>query len=292
MTKKKNKKPLAIKKRHVILTIISIFLLCSTVEYIEFLILKTDQTFLAENVICKLFMVAVLYVALKKYHWRWSDIGFRAKGICKSALFGLSLGVSTFFISYAVELISLHAMGQTATVRFFISNFALTGQNVMGVSFAAILICILGNILNVWAEESLFRGLFFKLAKQSFSVRGSNFFQALLFGMWHIVMVVEWVLDGSMNIPTAVIMALGYVLLAGVLAYEWGLCFTLTGTIWAGVFEHFFNNFITNSVHVVTVGGIDELQILRIVLSNILSLTFVLLLSRRKRKLAAQRLTR
>ena len=79
-------------------------------------------------------------------------------------------------------------------------------------------------------------------------------------------------------------MAVGYVLLAGVLAYEWGLCISLTGTIWAGVFEHFFNNFITNSLHMVTDTGIDEMQILRIVLSNVLSLAFVLMLSKHAKR--------
>ena len=68
--------------------------------------------------------------------------------------------------------------------------------------------------------------------------------------------------------------------MSGILAYEWGLCLALTGTVWTGAFEHFFNNFITNSLHMVTDTGIDEMQILRIVLSNALSLAFVMIISK------------
>lgn len=271
-------------KKKVMHSIILLFLLCSMVEYIEFLVIKTDQTILAENVLCKLFIIALILVVLRHRRESPQIIGFRKAGIFKGAALGLSLGVSSFAISYAVEYIVLRGMGQTPSLQFFISNFALQNQNVTGGSVMAVGICIIGNVLNVLAEEGLFRGLFLHLGKTAFPQRNSNLLQAMLFGVWHIVMVVGWVIDGSMDVPAAVAMAAGYVLLAGILGYEWGLCAAITGTLWAGIFEHFFNNFLTNSLHIVTATGIDELQVLRIVLSNILSLTFVLLLTKRKGK--------
>jgi len=264
--------------------VLAVFALCSVVKYIEFLVIKTDRTIISENIICKLFMIAVLLVALPRLGWDWGKIGFCKKGLLKSAVLGLLLGAGTFFLSYLTEYTVLIATGRTPRIQFFITNFALTNQNVGGVSFGAAVICVIGNLVNVWAEEGLFRGLFFQMAKTSFTERQSNFIQSLLFGLWHIVTVIVWLLEGSINIPAACVMAVGYVLLAGVLAYEWGLCAVLTGTIWTGAFEHFFNNFITNSLHMVTDTGIDEMQILRIVLSNGLSLTFVLLLSRAAKK--------
>lgn len=203
---------------------------------------------------------------------------------------GLSLGISSFAISYGMEYFLLTAMGRQPALHFYISNFALTGQNITGLSFAAVLLCIAGNILNVLAEEGLFRGLFLQMARTVYPERISNLMQALLFGIWHIVMVVVWVLDKSISIPEAVVMAAGYILLAGILGYEWGMCAALTGTIWAGMFEHFFNNFITNSLHVVTQTGADELQILRIVVSNVLSLLFVMVLAKKRKKKSASQL--
>ena len=264
--------------------VLAVFLLCAVVKDIEFLVIKTDQTILAENIICKLFILVVLLIILPRFGLTWKKIGFRKSGILKSAGLGLLLGVSTFFLSYLTEYLVLSAMGKAANIQFFITNFALKDQNIGGASFAAVVICIMGNIVNVWAEEGLFRGFLFQMAKTAFTERQGNLIQSLLFGLWHVVTVVVWLLDGSIGIPMACVMAVGYVLLAGVLAYEWGLCISLTGTIWAGVFEHFFNNFITNSLHMVTDTGIDEMQILRIVLSNVLSLAFVLMLSKHAKR--------
>lgn len=97
-------------------------------------------------------------------------------------------------------------------------------------------------------------------------------------------MVAGWVIDGDMSIAGAIPMAAGYVLLAGILAYEWGLCALLTGTVWTGVFEHAFNNLIGNSLHMITETGTDELQIFRIVLSNLLSLSAVLVIAKRSKQ--------
>lgn len=276
------------KQKKTFLLILLLFLSCSIVEYVEFLFIRTDRTILAENILCKLFMIALIGSALLLLKKTPQWLGFHKKGILKGALLGFSLGISSFAISYGVEYMVLAAMGRQPRLRFYISNFALTDQNVTGISLAAVIICIAGNILNVLAEEGLFRGLFLQLAGTVYSEKKSNLLQALLFGIWHVVMVVVWVLDGSMNVPTAVLMAAGYIVLAGILGYEWGMCAALTGTIWAGMFEHFFNNFITNSLHMVTRTGADELQILRIVLSNILSLAFVMMIAgRRKKKVRA-----
>ena len=52
----------------------------------------------------------------------------------------------------------------------------------------------------------------------------------------------------------------------------------MTGVLWGGLSEHFYNNFIGNFLHVVSSIGTDEFQIIRIVLSNFLSLGIVLLI--------------
>lgn len=275
-------------KKKTIEIILSVFLLCSIVKNFEFLVIKTDQTFWAENILCKLFMLAVTAVLLLLYGKRPGDIGFKRSNFIKSAALGLALGISTFAISYIAEYTVLRIMGKTPELHFFITNFALTDRNITGVSWTAVVICILGNIVNVCAEEGLFRGFFLSFGQISLTERRSNLLQALLFGVWHIVTVAGWVMDGQLSLSAAAVMAAGYVLLAGILGYEWGLCAAMTGTLWAGMFEHFFNNFVTNSVHMVTETGTDEMQILRIVLSNVLSLLFVLLIMRKKaRRLSA-----
>lgn len=255
--------------------ILLFFILCSAVKDFEFLVLKTDQTFLAENIWCKLFCIGLIWLWLARRKGRWADLGFARRGMLPGMLAGFGLGAFTFALSYWVELSVLRAQGLHPALQLYITNFSLSSQRAAGLSASAVLLCILGNIANVWAEEGLFRGLFLRLGRGRFPFARANLLQALLFGLWHVITVVIWVLDGTLTIPAALAMALGYVLLAGILGYEWGLCVALTGTVWTGVFEHFFNNFIGNVLHTVTETGADELQILRIVLSNLLSLAIV-----------------
>ena len=172
-------------------------------------------------------------------------------------------------------------MGKHPSLRFYITNFSLTQAHTNGSSLLAVIVCMIGNIVNVYAEEGLFRGLFRKVCMQSHSPKTANRIQALLFGIWHITNVINPLLDGSMNIAMAVFMGIGYILLSAILAYEWGMCAALTGTLWTGASEHLFNNFISNSLHTVTETGADEWMIVRITLSNILSLLFVVILSRK-----------
>lgn len=117
--------------------------------------------------------------------------------------YGLALGISTFFLSYVVEFIVLFAMGKHPSLQFYITNFSLTQAHTNGSSLLAVIVCIIGNIVNVYAEEGLFRGLFYKIGIQNNSQKTANIIQALLFGIWHITNIINPMLDGSMNITMA-----------------------------------------------------------------------------------------
>lgn len=275
-------------KKKTIAVILISYIICSVIKYIEFFFIQTDQTFIADNVICKIFCIIFLAGILRIYNSGFAEIGFDFSNIKKNllyALFGFGLGIVTFAVSYLVEIIILLCQGKTVSLGFYVTNFALSGAtNSVELSLSALLICIAGNIINVVAEEGLFRGFFLHIAKEPFGFKKANFIQALLFGTWHLVTVALEVRNGTMNIPTAAVMAIGYIVLAGILALEWGTCVSMTGVLWAGICEHFFNNFIGNTLHVITESGTDEMQIARIVLSNLLSLTVVLIINKRTKK--------
>jgi membrane protease YdiL (CAAX protease family) len=273
-------------KKKTLAVILISYLICAIIKYIEFFFIQTDQTFIADNVICKIFCIIFIVVVPRIYKLSFAEIGFNFSNIKKNllyALFGFALGIGTFAISYSVEIIILLAQGKSISLGFYVTNFALSGAtNSVELSLSALFICIAGNVINVIAEEGLFRGFFLHIAKESFGFKKANYIQALLFGTWHLVTVALEVKNGTMNIPTAAVMAIGYIVLAGILALEWGTCVSMTGVLWAGICEHFFNNFIGNTLHVITESGTDEMQIARIVLSNLLSLIIVLLINDRR----------
>ena len=88
------------KQKRSILYILFVFILCSAAKDFEFLVLKTDETFLAENIFCKIFAILVISQCLVERKLSWRSIGFRLKGIKKGLILGFSLGLSTFAISY------------------------------------------------------------------------------------------------------------------------------------------------------------------------------------------------
>ncbi len=269
-------------KRRTMSVISMMFILLMIIRAMEIVFVKTDQTWVGENILHKICCILLIGIALDILKLHWSDLGFSKKRLLTGLKYGLALGMSTFFLSYAAEFIVLFVMGKHPSLQFYITNFSLTQTHTNGSSLLAIIVCMIGNIVNVCAEEGLFRGLFCKIGMQYYSQKTANMIQALLFGIWHITNVINPVIDGSMNIAMAVFMGTGYILLSGILAYEWGICAALSGTLWIGASEHLFNNFISNSLHTVTETGADELMVIRITLSNILSLLFVLIASRKK----------
>lgn len=59
----------------------------------------------------------------------------------------------------------------------------------------------------------------------------------------------------------------------------------MTGSLYAGMADHFFNNCIaTNLLHVITVNGVDEMMIVRVVIAQLISFVVVFLVWKKREK--------
>ena len=58
----------------------------------------------------------------------------------------------------------------------------------------------------------------------------------------------------------------------------------ITGSLWAGMADHFVNNTIINLLHVETSGGSDEFLMLRISIAQTLSFVIILIFYLKKSK--------
>ena len=168
-------------KRKTTRVISMMFILLMIVRAIEIIFVKTDQTWVGENILHKICCILLVWIALDMLRLHWSDLGFSKKGLLTGLKYGLALGVSTFFLSYIAEFIVLLVIGKHPSLRFYITNFSLTQTHTNGSSLLAVIVCMIGNIVNVFAEEGLFRGLFCKIGIQSYSQKTANTIQALLF---------------------------------------------------------------------------------------------------------------
>lgn len=99
------------------LKIITVFMVCFAVRIIEYMVFRTDQTFIGEAFIHKLFGILVLFFVVKKaYSWR--KTGFNTLKSIKHMIAGLLLGFGVLIIAYGVELLILNLRAQNPVLSF------------------------------------------------------------------------------------------------------------------------------------------------------------------------------
>lgn len=269
-----------------ILSCSMIFVICSVARVIEYFYMRTDETFLSENFLHKLFGILLLWGILSISKLGWKDIGFTSNGIMSGVGKGLLFGLVCAIFAYVVECLTLFFLHGNVHLSFYASGFSLTNEKVSQAGILLILSSVLFNLINVWMEEGIFRGLFTKIL-EGLSYRKSLFFIAFLFGIWHLVMPLRDYLQGESSLVNLIAMGIGYVILAGMMSIKWSLLYKMTGSLWFGLGDHFFNNLASNLVHVVSNSEADSMQIVRILLWQLLSFAIVLIIYTRKSKTIA-----
>lgn len=267
--------------------ILFFYLVCFIIRTIEYHLIRTDQSNIGEAFIHKTFGIVLLGVSLRQLQYKWQDIGFRADRALRDTCFGLLLGIFVFLISYSAEIFIQTSAGNAPSLQFYVTSYAIQGNRAMQDGALFILICIIGNLINVVMEEGVFRGLFVRLTEEKYSFIAACVFSSLLFGIWHISQPIRNFLDGLQSFGGSMMTILTLVVTSTLLGIQYVMLNKLTGSIWAGMAAHFVNNTTINLLHVVTNGGADEMQTFRIAVAQALSFVIVLvifLLLRKKRQ--------
>lgn len=265
-------------KQHPIRFILLFYFVCFFFRAVEYLFIRTDQSIIGEAFIHKLIGIFLLAAAIRIIQYRWRDIGFCVDRTVRDICLGLILGGIVFTVAYGVEIIMQMSAGNAPSLQFYVTSYAIQGNRGMQNGAIFILVCILGNIINVIMEEGVFRGLFVRLTEEKYSFAKACIFSSVLFGFWHIAQPVRNVLDGQQSIPGAVMAGLLLVVTSTLMGIQLAMLFKITGSLWTGMAAHFVNNAIINLLHVVTVTGYDELQTVRIAIAQTLSFVIVLVL--------------
>lgn len=273
-----------------ILSCVLVFLICCIARVVEYFWIRTDETILAENFIHKVFGIIVLVVMLVLSKLSWDSIGFAKTKIVQNILKGLTLGVSCFSIAYLVECVLLYCMNGNVQLSVYTSGFSLNGEVIKQNGIGFILLCITFNLINVWMEEGIFRGLFSRLLENRMSFKGTVFFIALLFGVWHSVMPMRDYIEGNSSLDNLLVMGIGYIILSGVMSIKWSVLYKITGSLWMGLGDHLFNNIVvTNLLHVISNNEADNMQIVRILIGQLLSFILVMSYCKKERSWANAR---
>ncbi len=261
------------------LSLIFIFyILIFIVRLAEYFILRTDQSIIGEAIIHKIIGIVFLGFALKIKGYSWNDIGFVKSDFFKYTLAGLVFGIGIFVTAYGVEMLILYFKGVEPYIKLFVTSYSIVGNRVLETSFTILIICIVGNVVNVIMEEGIFRGLFNKVVNKKNSFIFSIIISSTLFGLWHIVQPIRNVIDGTQSIEGGIGYSIMLILTSGLLGIQYSLISKVTGSIWFAISAHFVNNTSANLIHIVTDTGVDELQVLRIAIAQTLSFVIILVI--------------
>jgi len=264
-----------------IIICVSLFLIALVFRIADIFLLQIEDAWgeIAVSKICVILLIpSFLYLAGKGI----DNIGFHFNDLRFNAMIGLFPIIVAFTIAYSLEFLYLLVKGSNPVLRFIPMGHSLNAEWAVTGGLVLAFWLVMGNIVNSFAEEGLFRGVMLPLLGSKITLTKANLFQALLFGLWHIVWPIKSVLDGQMDTFNASLISLGYILLATLIGYTWGMIYIQTNSLWGSWFAHTFNNTALNFVHIQTVTGVNELSNLRAIL---ISLTFFILVLIMKKKL-------
>ena len=273
------------KKEKSLYAVILIYLLCFVFRFMEYFILRTDETFWGEAFVHKLIGIVILLIAVRIYGFKLTETGFAKDKILHSLSGGLAFGLYVFVPAYLAECIIILIQGKFEALDLYVSAYSVNGTIGNQTGFLFFMICIIGNIINVIMEEGIFRGLFQKILEKKYSFILSAAIGSCLFGLWHIMAPARSYYDGTMSSSGFIANTILLVTTSGLVGFIFALMTKLTNSLYTAMGHHFINNTIVNMLHVVSGTGTDELMVVRITVAQSISFVTVLIwyiLSHRK----------
>jgi membrane protease YdiL (CAAX protease family) len=237
-------------------------------KWIDTFVLRLDERW-GEIILSKSlgFVLVVVFVWLTRH--KLMDIGLHSKRIVQSFLIGASVTIIAFLIGYGVEYLLAAQQGNEPKILFAALD------NKMGVTggYLFALLLVVGNFINSFMEEGLFRGLMIPLFLRKLSFVRTNWLQAILFGAWHLMWVFKYYQLGTVRTTGEIMMStfmnFAPQLLMGLV---WGYMYYKTQSLWAPWISHVITNSTLNLLHVNTLQGMDSGMMIRMPIFTILSL--------------------
>lgn len=265
------------KKQNVLTAVLAIYFICYGFRVFEYFILRTDKTWVGEAVVHKLTGIVILFAAVGFLRETLADIGLARKGRLHNIGKGLFFGIGVFIIAYAVEIMMAIAGGTFVSLQVYVSTYAVDQNLGHRTEWLFYIICIVGNMVNVFMEEGIFRGLFQRILEKKYSFMCSALIASILFGLWHIVGPIRNYFDGVSGVEGMIANAIMLTVTSALVGFKFALLTKMTGSLYMAMGDHFVNNTIVNILHVVSETGIDEMMFVRITIAQSVSFLLVLI---------------
>ena len=181
------------------------------------------------------------------------EIGLHGRQVGKAMLIGAAGTILLLVVAYGLQWVILRIGGEQAVIT--LSAIDSKEGKSGGLTFALWL--ILGNLVNSFMEESLFRGVMMRHFARRMSPWKANWLQALIFAAWHLVGPAKHYFLGKTDLAGAVVEGVLVFAGAGASGFASGALYLKTNSLWAPWIGHTINNTMFNLLHFATVGGLD-----------------------------------
>lgn len=222
---------------------------------LDVFIIRSDEI-LGEQYLTKVAGMVLVFAYVWYAKGSLSAIGLHAEHWKISVALGgliMALGLA---VGYGVEWLVLTI--SRVEPRIFVSpqgfSSLVPGEMVQG-GFLLGLSILVGNVINSFMEEGLFRGVLITHLGSRLSLGKANLIQAGLFGLWHIALPIRDYLDGQMAALTMVGISAVYILGSGLIGLAWGYFYQKTNSLWTSWTAHTLNNATLNLLHFTTAAG-------------------------------------
>ena len=259
-------------------SVVLIYIICLVFRLFEYFVLKTDLSVIGEAVIHKMTGIVILVLAARYFNYDSIKIGFSNSSKTLKLSAGIIFGLICFAIAYMIEISIAKASGSYLGLGLYVTSYSTSGNLGNQTAFIFFLICIIGNIINVVMEEGIFRGLFVSRLQEKYSFVAAALISSVLFGLWHGVAPLRSFLYGETSAFGLLMNSLILILSSALVGFKFCMLTKITGSVYMSMGEHFVNNTIVNILHVLTAGGVDTYQVIRISIAQSVSFTVVLIL--------------
>ena len=235
-----------------ILTGLVLLVIAFFFKWIDTFVLRLDER-LGEIILCKTLGFVLVIAFVWACGRKLQDVGLHGRRLGPSLLIGIAVTVIALVVSYGVEFAIQLPKQPVLHFEAVDPKAGVTG------GFLFVLWMILGNIINSFMEEGLFRGVMARLFRLKLSFSWTNVLQAFLFGIWHLPWVLKWIQTGRIEEQGGIAAAaFGQFMPMLLIGLVWGYLYLKTDSLWVSWVFHLLNNTVLNLLHITTVDGLDS----------------------------------
>lgn len=238
---------------HPISTALVLLVIAGLFRIIDIFVLRLDERW-GEIILSKAVAVALLLGFLALAGAGISAAGFHSRSAVPSLLLGAGLTIAALFLGYVADFVTQAQHGSHPAIQLAAIDpkSGLAGAAAFGV------LLVIGNLVNAFAEEGLFRGVQIPLFRRELAAWLALAVSALLFGLWHLPWAFKAVAGGGDTAPINVSGAVvANFLPQALLGVVWGYLYLRTGNLWGCFASHTLTNSAVNFVHIRSPEGVD-----------------------------------